>query len=79
VRIYYGNGQVRAALTDVTKICNSQVHAVISNMALSRSDEDALRDRAGWYLYDRRLLLQGLLLNPACGDVLADDIGGWLA
>jgi serine/threonine-protein kinase len=72
---WHGNGPARTALNDVARMCGQQAHEIISDAALSRIADESLRERARWYFHDLRILLQMLLVNPACGEDHASTIG----
>jgi hypothetical protein len=72
---WQGNPATRSALNDVSLICGEEAHALISNAALALVNTEALKDRAGWYFHDLRILLQNLLINPVCSADQAESIG----
>ena len=70
---WHGNQEVRTALVDSAKGVKEIGHRVLSNAFMQFLANKDLRQLAGWYMHDLRLIVMALLANPACGDQ-ADEL-----
>jgi hypothetical protein len=71
---WVGQPDIRDALVVAAKSANAEAHQVISKGFVEFVDEKDIESFPRWYCHELRLLVMGLLANPACGDKEAEDL-----
>ncbi|TKJ32312.1 MAG: hypothetical protein CEE38_23430 [Planctomycetes bacterium B3_Pla] len=71
---WQGNQEIRDTLIFAAKQAGQSAHAVLSAQFIKCLTDKSLSDLPGWYRYDLRKIVSGLLANPACVDRAAENL-----
>ena len=71
---WQGDQETRNTLIFAAKQASQPAHAVLSAQFIQFLTDKPLGSLPGWYHYDLRKIVSGLLANPACADEAAEDL-----